>query len=181
MKPLKFAENVIGLSKRWSLEQLSSLLEGWAGARRRWQVLRRCRARCVMFGLDLSARPAEATVNTAADCGDCEPFLSLTRFVSCPPPSRRLRQCTSLLWRCWTPKAARCVSRRAASSPTWPWSPTTEPASRWRGPPPSKSGACDASTSADVWRGSSPSRTVTLTLLFRHNGGAGLLAAGLVC
>lgn len=42
--------------------------------------------RCVMFGLNLSARPAEATVNTAADCGDCEALLSLTCFVSVPTP-----------------------------------------------------------------------------------------------
>lgn len=143
MKPLKFAENIKGVSKGEVWSSFSSLFESWAAAR---SVGRFCTAaeRCVMFGLNLSARPAEAPVNTAADGGDCEPSY-LWPAVSPPPlppfPQRlspSLQQCTGLLWRCWTRKALRCVSQPAASSPTWPWSLTTGPASCWRAPPPSK-------------------------------------------
>lgn len=65
-----------------------SLFKSWAGAR----VVGRFRTaaeRCFMFGLDLSAKPAEATVNTAADYGDCEPSY-LWPALSPSAPSRRL-------------------------------------------------------------------------------------------
>lgn len=65
-----------------------SLFESWAGARGVGR-LSTAAERCVMFGLNLSARPAEATVNTAADCADCEPsylWPALSPFA----PSRRL-------------------------------------------------------------------------------------------
>lgn len=105
-----------------------------------WQVLHGCRA----------LRHVWAQLICKASWSYCKhgcwlrwlwALLSLTCFVSgrpVTPPSPSLQQCTSLLWRCWTPKAPRCVSQPAASSPTWPWSPTTGPASRWRGPPSSE-------------------------------------------
>lgn len=138
MKPVKFsATNNNEVINSQALGGVSILILFFSRSPKCWQVLHLCRALCHVW----SQLICKASWSYCKHCCWLRwlwALLSLTCFVSVHPFAPALPQCTSLLWRCSTRKAPRCASRPVASSPTWPWSLATGPASPWRGLPPSR-------------------------------------------